>query len=193
MWRALNTFTKGSQSHSAAIRKNLTADKFSNHFLSVAEFLAKPRLDECSNILHEFCERKTRGQEPFVIPYISIPELGKYVSKLDNKKSSGPDGISIHLLKLLLPYIIDSLTYIFNLCIEKNHYPSEFKKAKVIPLSKTRYKTNLTDCRPISLLSVLSKFLERHVHVQLNDYLETSYSFTPFSLVFDVNTLAIPP
>ena len=59
-----------------------------------------------------------------------------------------------------------------NLCIEKKHYPSEFKKAKVIPLSKTLDKTNLTDYRPISLLSVLPKLLEKHVHVQLNDYLE---------------------
>ena len=161
VWRALNTFTKGSQSHSADIPKNLTADKFNNHFLSVAVCLAKPRSDdvydsECSNILHEFCERKTRGQEPFVIPYISIPELGKYVSKLDNKKSSGPDGISNHLLKLSLPYIIDSLTYIFNLCIEKNHYPSEFKKAKVIPLPKNSrqdkfdwLQTNITVICPV--------------------------------------------
>ena len=38
VWRALNTFTKGSQSHSAAIPKNLTADKFNNHFLSVEKF-----------------------------------------------------------------------------------------------------------------------------------------------------------
>ena len=114
MWRSLNTFTKGSQSHSADIPKNLTADKFNNQFLSVAEFLAKPQSDdsECSNILHEFCERKTRGEEPFVIPYISIPELGKYISKLDNKTSSGPDGFSNHLPKLSLPYIINSLTFL---------------------------------------------------------------------------------
>ena len=76
--------------HSADIPKNLTANKFNNHFLSVAEFLAKPRSDvvyhsDCSNILHEFCERKTRGQMPFVIPYISSPKLGKHISKMDNK------------------------------------------------------------------------------------------------------------
>jgi len=76
--------------HSADIPKNLTANKFNNHFLSVAEFLAKSRSDveyhsDCSNILHEFCERKTWGQEPFVIPYISIPELGKHISKMDDK------------------------------------------------------------------------------------------------------------
>ena len=152
-------------------------------------FGKKPRSDdvydsECSNILHKFCERKTRGQEPFVIPYISIPELGKYVSKLDNKKSSGPDGISNHLLKLSLPYIIDSLAYIFNLCIEKNHYPSEFKKEKVIQLPKTRDKTNLTDYRLISLLSVLSKLTEKHVHVQLNDYLEKHLLIHPFQSGF---------
>ena len=54
-----------------------------------------------------FVSEKTRVQELFVIPYISIPELGKYISKLDKKRSSGPDGISNHLLKLSLPYIID--------------------------------------------------------------------------------------
>ena len=79
-----------------------------------------------------------------------------------------------------IPYIIDSLTYIFNLCIEKSYYPSEFKKAKVIPLSKPRYKANLIDYRPVSLLSVLSEHLKKHVHVQLNDYLEKHLLIHPF-------------
>ena len=50
--------------------------------------------------------------------------------KLDNKKSSGPDGITNHLLKLSLPYIIDSLTYIFNLCIEKTIIHPSLRKQK---------------------------------------------------------------
>ena len=42
----LNTFTKGSRSHSADIPKNLTVGKFNNHFLSVAESLEKTQSDD---------------------------------------------------------------------------------------------------------------------------------------------------
>ena len=102
------------------------------------------------------------------------------ISKLENNKSSGPDGISNQLLKLSLPCIVESLTYIFNLCIEKNIFPSEFKMAKVIALPKIKDKLNPTDFRPISLLSVLSNLLERHIHVHLLDYLENSELLHPF-------------
>ena len=93
---------------------------FNNHFLSVSESLTEPRTNvyECSNTLHDFCKQKTSGQDPFVILYLSVLELGKYISRLEIK-SSGLDGISNQLLKLSLPYIIDSLTYVLNLCIEK--------------------------------------------------------------------------
>ena len=69
---------------SADIPKNLTAN---NHFLSVSESLIEPRTNvyECSNPLHDFCKQKTSGQDPFVIPYLSVSELGKYISRLEKK------------------------------------------------------------------------------------------------------------
>ena len=81
-----------------------------------------------------------------------------------------------------LPYIIDSLTYVFNLCFEKNVFPSELKKAKMVPLPKSTDKTNPTNYRPISLLSVLSKLLEKHVHIYLNDYFKKAATLSPFSV-----------
>ena len=80
---------------------------------------------------------------------MAVHEMGKYTSGMNNKKSSGPDEISSQLLKLASPYIAGSLTYNFNLCIEQNVFPSEFQKAKVIPLPKTRDHKNLNDYRPI--------------------------------------------
>ena len=145
----------------------------------MSESLTEPRtnVNECSNPLHDFCKQNTSGQDPFVIPYLSVSELGKYISRLENKTSSGLDGISNQLLKLSFLYVIDSLTYVFNLCIEKNVFPSELKKTKVVPLPEPTDKTNPTNYRPISLLSVLSKLLEKHVHIYLNDYLEKRPKF----------------
>ena len=113
-------FTKGHRSTSADIPKNITATVFNNHFVSVSESLIEPRTNvkECSNPLLDYCKQKTSAQD--VIPYLSVSELGKYISRLENKKSSGLVGISNQLLKLLLPYIKNSLTYVFNLFIEKN-------------------------------------------------------------------------
>ena len=113
------------------------------------------------------------------------PWNGKiYLWDEHNKKSSGPDEISNQLLKLASPYIAGSLTYIFNLCIEQNVFPSKFQKAKVIPSARNRDHKNLNDYRPISLLSVLSKILERHVHKHLVTYLETQDLFHPFQSGF---------
>ena len=51
VWRALNVFTKVHRSTSADIPKNLTANDFNNHILSVSESLIEPRTNvyECSN------------------------------------------------------------------------------------------------------------------------------------------------
>ena len=152
--------------------------------MSVSESLIEPRTNvyECSNPLHDFCKQKTSGQDPFVIPHLSVSELDKYIIEAgkQKQKTSGLDGISNQLLKLSLPYNIDSLTYVFNLCIEKNVFPSELKKAKVVPLPKSTDKTNPTNYRPTSLLSVLSKLLEKHVQIYSNDYFKKRQLLHPF-------------
>ena len=65
-----------------------------------------------------------------------------------------------------------------------------FFAAKMVPLPKSKDKTNPTNYRPVSLLSVLSKLLEKHVHIFLNYYLEKWQLLHPFSLDLDVNTPA---
>ena len=57
------------------------------------------------------------------------------------KKSSGTDGISNQLLKQSLPYIVESLTHIFNLCIAHNVFPAELKKRELFLYHKIRIIT----------------------------------------------------
>ena len=144
---------------------HFTSDAFNDYFLSIAETLVKSRDSpdsdkqySCSKSFVDFCQQKTKGTDPFTIPLTAVYGMGKYISGMNNKKSSGHDEISNQLLTLASLY--STLTYIFNVCIEQNIFPSEFQKLKVIHLPRTRDHKNMNDYRPISLLSVLSKLLE---------------------------------
>ena len=190
VWRALNTFTKGTHSGQKEITHHFTADAFNDHFLSIAETVVKSQDSSdsnkhysCSKRLVDFCQQETKTTDPFTIPLVAVHEMGKYMSGMNNKKSSGPDEIS-KMLKLASPYVAGSLTYTFNLYIEQNVFPLEFQKTKVIPLPKTRDHKTLIAYRPISLLSVLSKLLERHVYKHLVTYLETRDLYHPLQSGF---------
>ena len=105
--------------------------------------------------------------------------LSYHTSPLESlKKSSGLDGISNQLLKLSLLYTTDSLTYIFNLCIEKN-FQSELLKAKVVLLPKYNDKTIPTNQRPISLMFCQSFQKSTHTFKWYLEYCQLLLSFQP--------------
>ena len=75
-------------------------------------------------------------------------------------------------IMLSLPYIVQHLAYVYNLCISHNRFPSDLKTAKVVPLPKAKDLTDINNYRPISVLSSVSKPLEKHVHKYLLKYLD---------------------
>ena len=68
-------------------------------------------------------------------------------------------------------YIADSITYICNQSLKSSIFPNKWKEGKVTPLHKSGAKDDINNYRPISVLPVLSKLLEKHVHDSLMDYL----------------------
>ena len=72
----------------------------------------------------------------------------------------GPDNVNSYLLKLSLPYVVESLTYVHNLCIQQNTFPPALKTAKVILLPKAKDLSDPNNFRPISLLSILTILLK---------------------------------
>ena len=67
--------------------------------------------------LDYFCESNLKQGVHFSIPLMTVFDVGTLIEGLDNKKAMGPEKIPVHLLKLALPYIVEPLTYIYNLCI----------------------------------------------------------------------------
>ena len=73
--------------------------------------------------------------------------------------------VSVKLLKIALPYIAETLTSIYNLCIQKNVFPTAFKRAKVIPLPKTKtISTDRSERLPPYLDPVCSHKATRKTH-----------------------------
>ena len=81
------------------------------------------------------------------------------IDKLDSSKSIGNDGIGPKILKMCKDFISQPIALIINSCISMSIFPSEFKKACVIPLFKGGDKNDPNNYRPISILPTLSKVL----------------------------------
>ena len=99
----------------------------------------------------------------------------------------GVDGLDSKILKISAPIIAEHLTYIYNLSIEKNIYPQMLKDAKVLPVFKTGDPSDPSNYRPISILSTLSKPLEKHLKQSLMSHFTAYKLFHPNQSGFRVN------
>ena len=102
----------------------------------------------------------------------SVREVETLISKINISKSSGLTLLSSKLLKNSFEAIGDKLTFLFNFSIQNNTFPNQWKKALVIPIPKTRDLNKLENYRPISLLPLPGKILEKLIHNQLSNYFE---------------------
>ena len=86
-------------------------------------------------------------------------ELLSQLKKLKSKSSLDNFGLSTAFLKEIMPTIVLPILHVFNNSIIEGVVPTQFKKAKVIPIFKGGDPTSVDNFRPISLLSSLSKVL----------------------------------
>ena len=82
---------------------------------------------------------------------------------LDISKATGPDGISPKLLKEYAFQIVQPLCHIFNHSLMSGELPSIWLKANVVPVYKKGDKQLVENYRPVSLLCICGKIMERAV------------------------------
>eukprot|EP00794_Sanderia_malayensis_P010378 gene10378-11460_t len=97
----------------------------------------------------------------------------KQLKALKRNKSTGLNELPPGMIKDCAEQISKPLAYIINLSITSGEIPSIWKKAKIIPIHKNGDKKP-ENYRPISILPIFSKIIERAVHRQLLDFLEAN-------------------
>ena len=68
------------------------------------------------------------------------------------------------------PSIYKSLQIIFNQCLETGVFPSEWKQSNIVPIHKKRDKQMLQNYRPVSLLPICGKILERLMFKEMFEF-----------------------
>jgi hypothetical protein len=115
-------------------------------------------------------------------------EIERIIKSLKTKNTSGYDEISNRIIKLTAPFIISPLTYICNAVLWTGVFPDRLKYAIVKPILKKGNKQEISNYRPISLLTSFSKIFEKliyarlHTHIDMNNILvQEEYGFRTHS------------
>ena len=96
--------------------------------------------------------------------------IAKIIQKLDPNKAHGHDLTNIRMLTICGNSVFKPLQLIFRSCIENGRFPSEWKKANVVPVHKKGNKQTLENYRPVSLLLICGKIFEHLIYNGLFEF-----------------------
>ena len=158
---------------------------FNHYFSGIGKTLAdqlKP-FSESDQIKYE---AKRLRQSLFLSPTTSF-EVFNLISGLNNTKSDGRDIISAYFLRVAAKVIAVPLAQLFNYTFLLGIFPASSKIAKIIPIYKSSDKFDVSNCRPISILSPISKILEKLIHVKSINFFNKHSVLLPTQYGFRVN------
>ena len=106
-------------------------------------------------------------------------EVRPILSGLSNSSSYGLDLLDSFIIKLIQDEILPVVTHIVNLSIVSQEFPVYWKRTKIVPLFKKGDKSDPKNYRPVAIVPILSKVLERVIFNQLSTYLEINNLIHP--------------
>ena len=112
-------------------------------------------------------------QGPLTLESITCDEAEVYdlLSTWKLNTATGPDGVSSRILRETTATITPGLTKIFNQSLQQSKVSSLWKLSNVTPIPKDGNKSSPLNYQPVSLLSLVSKILERIIHSKLSSFI----------------------
>ena len=144
---------------------------FNNYFANIGKNLAA-KIPKAKKSFESYL-RNNVGTS-FTFRLVEQAEVKSILKKFKAKTSSGSDGISMKLLKIIQDPILPCLTILINQSLTTGIFPDKFKIAKITPLIKKANILDIDNFRPISLLASVSKVVEKCVFSQLYTYFENN-------------------
>ena len=148
-------------------------NRFAKFFASVGENFAA-KIPPASKSAQDYLKLLQTSQASLFLNPTDVNEVVALVSQLPNKSSSGHDNISNILLKKIIQPLAPVLVEVFNKSMTLGEFPTVMKLAEIVPLYKNKENFLETNYRPISLLTTISKILEKIMYKRIYLFLQNT-------------------
>ena len=175
-WRIISSIVPGKKCKSGGIwlkhsvtkeeiKEEDTANFINEYFTNIGPDLAK----RYNRDWIYYGETLQNSLEGFIVDQDELHKLCKEINPL---KSSGMDNIPAKLCKDAFLVLGEQLAHLFNCSLNSGIFPDKWKVAKIIPLFKGSDRESVNNYRPVSLLPLPGKLLEKLVHKKNSNFWE---------------------
>lgn len=173
MWQIVNSFRNKSHIQD---NHDIEPNEFNSYFNNIPHKILADIPDSPvspSNYLHNSPPPISR----FTLREVTPNEVRDIIDSLSNTTSRDIYGLQTEVIKCIKNLIIMPLTDLINACFREGTFPSALKKALVIPLYKKGNHNDVASYRPISILPIISKIIEKAIKIRITEYFEINNLF----------------
>ena len=150
-----------------------TLDVFKNYYSTLADNLLKklltpPKRYTFNSVIQYY--RHFIQTDTFHLTYTTDIDIEKILRSTNIRKATGIDDLLGRFLKDGSRVLSKPISKLCNFSIKLGSFPDSCKIAKLKPLFKKGSKTNPSNYRPISLLPLISKIIEKLIHEQIGSF-----------------------
>nr|CAI5822017.1 unnamed protein product [Callosobruchus analis] len=171
MWKIINSF-RGKRGENTNI--NITPDDFNKYFANVASNIIRTIPSPDRHPL-DYLQGFSPPANCFNFEDVTYIEIRDIIDNLKNKQSCDIYGLNVNLIKALKDCIIFPLTKMIN---QQNVFPNILKTAIVTPIFKKGDASLPENYRPISLLPIISKIIEKCMAIRIVSFFENEGLFS---------------
>ena len=166
MWSVINSLGLGKNKSTSDL--NLSPDELNKHFTSVSSVKYTEMVE---TIIPKYDKaEKTHYDDRLYFKYVTPEDIVSTVNSFESN-ATGVDLISVKFVRICLPLILPVLEHIFNFSMQNSCFPELWKMSNIRPVPKVKNPACCKDYRPVSILCLLSKVLEKLVHEQVNEFI----------------------
>ena len=158
--------------------KQTIANSFFEFFATIGSKLQDQVISLQSRISKSYENKNMRNymkvNSTFIFQPTNRSSVEKWLKSVKTSKAAGPDNIPAHMIKDAYKELAYPLCHLINESIKTGIFPTAKKVAKVTPIYKSEVHSLFDNYRPVSVLNILSKILEKVMAQQITIYLESN-------------------